>query len=874
VIGKTISHFRILEKIGEGGMGVVYKAEDQNLRRLVALKVLPPEVVGDEERRLRFLREARAAAAVTHPNIATVHEVGEAGGTVFIAMELVDGKTLRTHIDGRPLPIKDALRIVTEIAEALAQAHQAQVIHRDLKPDNVIVAASGHAKILDFGLAKLLQEHEVEAGSEASRLATISGEMTRAGKILGTAAYMSPEQARGKTLDKSTDVWSLACVLYEMFTGRRAFDGETASDCLAAILHEDPDWRALPRATPAPIRRLMARCLEKDSERRPHAAEVRREIGAALEPPRGMSARQRLVTLAIAVIAIAALAAIIVAVVSRRALPPAPKLSQLTLVEGLEQSPAWAPDGQSIAYTAEVGGVRKIFLKRLAGRDGTPLTSGDFDDIQPSWTPDGKTIAFVRSRDAGRRLEPGDVFGQYDGGDVWAVDIATRQEARLLENAYNPSFSPDGRRLAVDASWAGPRRIWITDPAGHNPQQATTDVSEAIVHVRPRWSPDGKRIVFQNIERTKFDVRVIELDSKEFVPITSDLYQNIQPVWSPSSRFIYFTSNRTGGVNLWRVAVSPEGRPAGPLQQLTTGAGQDVETAISADGQRLAFAILRQNADLWKLPLNPETGRPTGPPQEVVSTTREESRGSWSPDRETIAFNSDRSGDMNLWLDSLRVGTTRQLTKGAGGDFQPAWSPDGRTIAFFSSRAGNADIWMVDVATGAPRQMTKTRSIDINPAFSPDGRSLAFQSDRSGRLEVWVMGADGSAPRQLTRVGVTGHFLLWTKDGSAVVFRRPGGDKPQSMEVALDGAEPRALAEVTGGSHMSFSPDGALILDVLAHKTLWVSPLKIGKPVQVFAFDDPEVRIDYPVWSPDGKWVLFDRFRPQGAAIWLLEGLE
>ena len=268
MIGRTLSHFRIVAKIGEGGMGVVYRAEDEKLRRPVALKVLPPDRVGNEERRLRFLREARAAAAVTHPNIATIYEVGEAEGVVFIAMELVEGKSLRALIAGRPLPLKEAVRIAVEIAEGLARAHQSHVIHRDLKPENIVVGTDGRVKILDFGLAKLLEEpapHDMDR----SRLPTISVELTREGKILGTAAYMSPEQARGEAVDARSDLFSFGIVLYEMVTGRAPFQGRTSTDVLSAILRDQPVPAAqLNPEAPVELVRIIGECLEKDPQDR------------------------------------------------------------------------------------------------------------------------------------------------------------------------------------------------------------------------------------------------------------------------------------------------------------------------------------------------------------------------------------------------------------------------------------------------------------------------------------------------------------------------------------------------------------------------------------------------------------------------------
>jgi eukaryotic-like serine/threonine-protein kinase len=840
--GTRLGPYEILAPLGVGGMGEVYRARDSRLERDVAIKLISDSLAQDPGYLARFEREARMLAALSHPGIGAIYGLEQQEGVRFLVLELVEGESLSDTLDAGPLEATRALAIAAQVAEALAAAHEKGVVHRDLKPANVRVTPDGRAKVLDFGLAK--------AVAPTSGPPRPADSMTATGVIVGTPSYMSPEQSRGQAVDARTDIWAFGCLLYEMLTGKKAFGGASVPDIFAAVLHDEPDWKRLPRATTASVRRLLQRCLEKDADRR---------LGNALE----------------------ALAAIREASAPKPRRPRAPsgvteaprRLIQVTLSRGLEESPAFSPSGDEMVYAADRGGVRKIWLRRVPGGEERAFTSGAFDDIQPTFSPDGRTIVFVRARESGRKLEPGDVFGAFWGGDVWTLDRASGQEARLLENAYNPTYSPDGTRIAVDAPWTGQRRIWTVDSFGHNPTQVTSDVSEAHAHLRPRWSPDGKRIVFQNMESTKFDLRVVDLATQRLSWVTNDLFQDLQPVWSPSGRYIYFSSYRSGGLNLWRIAVSPGGKPRGAPQQITTGAGQDLEPALAADGARLAFATRRQNADLWTLPVDPATGRPTGAPRELVATNREDSRGAWSPEGRSVAFNSDRSGEMNLWLHGSSSGETRQITSGPGGDYQAHWSPDGGTIVFFSSRSGAANIWTVAIATGALRQLTDSQSLNINPFFSPDGRWIAFQSDRSGRLEVWVMQADGANPRAITSSGVMGHFLLWTADSSSVLYRRPG-NPARTMRVAIAGGEPQATAEVSGGSHMSFSPDQARIMDVVGHKTLWVSPLQGGSPERVFEFEDPDARIDYPAWSPDGKQVLFDRFRPQGGDIWMMEGVE
>jgi Tol biopolymer transport system component len=717
-IGRAIGHYVIREHLGGGGMGVVYKAEDTKLERTVALKFLPPELTRDPMAKARFLQEARAASALDHPNICTIHEVDETeDGHLYLAMPAYDGETLKRRIERGPLPLAEAVDIAIQIGQGLAKAHRQGIVHRDIKPANLMITDDGLVKILDFGLAKL-------AGAAG---------LTRAGFCLGTPSYMSPEQARGE-VDHRTDLWSLGVVLYEMITGRPPFRADTDQGIIYALLTEEPEpLRKLRPDAPAELEQIVRKMLAKDPDARypslePALADLRQLTGgmstlsrvSLLQPAVGRPSRWK----ASAIASIAALL-LIVGFLLFRGLggdglggeKPVQRTNEsLTDLEGRETHPSLSADGTFFVYDREVGDNADIFWQRVGGGNPRNLTADSpVDDSQPALSPDGQRIAFRSER---------------DGGGLYVMGATGESAVRLVSEGDDPAWSPDG-------TWIVYATEGVSDPRRRSNTSTLSRVRVADGKiepietggdaVQPSWSPNNLRIAYWGLTAgsSKRIIWTIPVGGGDPVAVTDGAAIDWNPVWSPDGRYLYFVSNRNLSMTLWRVRIDERsGRVQGNPEDLTTPAEWSGFLSVAGDGKQIAYATRDDKANLERVAFDPATGRVTGEPQPVTQGSRMVRSSDVSPDGRSIVFDTSLPQE-DLYIIGADGEAMRQLTNDAARDRVPRWSPDGQRILFYSDRGGSYQAWSIR-ADGGDRQpltwLEKDRVVDS--IWMPDSRRI------------------------------------------------------------------------------------------------------------------------------------------------------
>jgi serine/threonine-protein kinase len=763
--GARLGPYEVVAAIGAGGMGEVLRARDTKLGREVAIKVLPAAFAQDADRVARFRREAQILASLNHPNVAAIHGLEESEGVIALAMELVEGEDLSQRLKRGALPVEEAIAIARQIAEALAEAHEKGIVHRDLKPANVKVTPEGKVKVLDFGLAKAMSPDPMNSSgshdlSQSPTLATAAG--TQAGLIIGTAAYMSPEQARGKAVDKRADIWAFGVVLWEMLTGRQLFGGETVSDVLASVLTREPDWTELPPQA----RRLVKACLEQDPRRR------LRDIGDAwalyedvpvasgAPPATAWSGAWPWLASAVAGLLVGALAMSRFGAAS--APPPVGEATLRTLVSGGPSSdPSLAPDGKTLAFTSIRNGEMRVWIKDLVS--GSESALGPSPSSKPIFSPDGTSVLFEKE------------------GSLHRLALATREERLVARDARDGDWSPDGRsvvymRWQPEASDAGAplrREVAVIDiGSGQQRSLHTGELGLGIGGAFPRWSPDGKRIAIAITEGqagVPDRLKLLDAASGEFeqfaLPVTRVAVTKVQGMaWVSATRLALLLADGGGYLGAsGRIAVfdveSKRLRSLLPLLPIGSG------IAVAGEGS-LVVSLGSLEQSLHEI---------------------------------------ERAG-LDRW------GNVLALTEGPFSDRQPAYSPDGRWLLFSSNRSGNLDVWRLSRESGELQRLTDHEAQDWDPAPSPDGRRLLFSSNRTGRFQIWMADADGNSPRQVTDVENAQNPSM-TADGEWILFARQDTteEKIGVWKIRPDGTDATLVARTRNAFVPELSPDGRFV---------------------------------------------------------------
>lgn len=852
MIGHTFGHFEILEKIGEGGMGVVYKARDTHLDRFVAIKILPADKVADSDRRRRFAQEAKTASSLNHPGIVTIYDITQHEGVDFIAMEFVPGRTLDRVIPRHGLRLKETLDYAVQIAEALAAAHAAGIVHRDLKPANVVVTDHGRIKVLDFGLAKLFDRVGLPAWDDGPT-ATRAAPVTDQGAIVGTVAYMAPEQAEGKTVDARTDIFSFGSVLYEMVTGQRAFHGDSPLSTLTAVLREEPKpISGMSDGLPRELERVITRCLRKDPARRWQSMadvsvalrELKEESDSGAIPAGVVPARsRRRAWAAAAALTFVVAAGVIGALVwrDRTAVSDRPSVPfnaiPLTTYPGREQQPSFSPDGNSVAFiwNGEAEENWDIYVKLIG--PGTPqrLTTDPAIELSPAWSPDGRSIAFGRVRHGHLVVI---VVPSRGGPEREVLEIV---RPGVLGVAQILSWSADSRLLVVGTSPSAEKPIVLTavDVTTGGTRQITTPLNPGR-DTLPSVSPDGSLLAFVRYTGAETGELYVQALSAAFEPIgeprrlgaEAAFYHGL--AWSANGHDVIVSSGNRGDIGLWRIPL-----PNGERRERLSPVGEECrQPNVARQQSRLAFTRASWDENIWRQALS-APGRPAGTPVSLLGSTRAELNALFSPDGTRIVFESQRSGTQEIWVADQDGRNGVQLTSFNGRlGGTPAWSPDGQSIAFdLRNEDGRGDVYVIPARGGAAVPITNNPADDLVPSWSHDGQSIYFGSTRTGRYQIWKVSPRGGEPVQVTQQG--GTYAKESVDGRYLYVARTGPFPPSLWRVPVSGGdEVQVLREMASYGNFAVARDG-----IYFESSPPSSPL--GHTPMFTPFTRPEATIDF-----------------------------